>query len=210
MEPEDIPSVVAIDRLSFSTPWPASSYAYELNYAQESFYTVLLRPDAPFQTPIKKLRRPSRRWRTWLREAMGSPNGDRGIIGYLGVRLKPDSAHISTIAVHPDWRGRGLGELLLFTAIEKGWELDQDQITLEVRASNTVAQSLYRKYGFRFTGIDHGYYRDGEDAWLMTAVISHSSYRRRLIDFQYALQERLRTQSVQFAPTEMETHTSPI
>ncbi len=69
------------------------------------------------------------------------------------------------------WRGRGIGELMLLAMIERSIELGAHEVTLEVRVSNTVAQNLYRKYGFEVVGRRPGYYRDNnEDADLMTAV----------------------------------------
>jgi len=84
-----------------------------------------------------------------------------------------------------------LGELLLLTALEKALELNARLVTLEVRASNHIAQHLYRKYGFRYTGVCRGYYRDGEDAWLMELDIQQSTYRIRLAELHRALRKQL-------------------
>ena len=113
------------------------------------------------------------------------------VIGYVGLRFQSAEAHISTIAVHPDWRGQGLGELLLLTAIEKALELESRFVSLEVRASNRVAQGLYRKIGFHFTGVQRGYYRDGEDAWLMAAEVNRDECRTRLAHLRQVLDARL-------------------
>ena len=185
MAAADVPTVVAIERISFPTPWRPSSFLYELNHNPRSFYYVLLKPETP--PPAT----PRRGWRRWLRGATGFQNESR-VIGYMGFRLRPTEAHISTIAVHPEWRGRGLGELLLLTAMEQGLELGVDTVTLEVRPSNQVAQRLYRKYGFRFTDIRRGYYRDGEDAWLMKVEVNRDIYQRRLTGLRQALEIRLR------------------
>lgn len=188
MEPGDVPTVAAIERLSYPTPWPASSYLYELRHNKRSFYYVLLKPAAE-AAPTE------RRWHRWLRSAIGLPVRSR-VIGYVGFRLQDGDAeaHISTIAVHPNWRGKGLGELLLLTAMEWALDLDVGTITLEVRASNQVAQRLYRKYRFRFTGIHQGYYRDGEDAWQMKAEVKRDIYRRHLIALRQALEARVRSE----------------
>jgi ribosomal-protein-alanine N-acetyltransferase len=183
MEPGDIPSVVAIDRLSFPTPWSASSYAYELKHRNSSFFYVLLKPDSGASSPS------GRSWRRWLYGATGL--GPSRVIGYVGIRLRNAGTHISTIAVHPDWRGNGLGELLLLTVIEQSAKMKSSIVTLEVRPSNKIAQSLYQKYGFRFTGVHEGYYRDGENAWLMTVEIDRNIYRQRLTELHRALERRL-------------------
>jgi ribosomal-protein-alanine N-acetyltransferase len=183
MEPGDIPSVVAIDRLSFPTPWSASSYAYELKHRNSSFFYVLLKLDSAEDSP------PERGWRRWLHSATGLRQSR--VIGYVGIRLRDAGTHISTIAIHPDWRGNGLGELLLLTVIEQSTRMERGIVTLEVRPSNKTAQRLYQKYGFRFTGIHEGYYRDGENAWLMAVEIDRKIYRKRLAELRQALEERL-------------------
>jgi ribosomal-protein-alanine N-acetyltransferase len=185
MEPGDIPSVVAIDRLSFPTPWSASSYAYELKHRNSSFFYVLLNPDSNDGSP------PERGWWRWLHSATGLRPQRSHVIGYVGIRLRDAGTHISTIAVHPDWRGNGLGELLLLTVIEQSAKMESSLVTLEVRPSNKIAQSLYQKYGFRFTGVHEGYYRDGENAWLMAVEIDRNIYRKRLAELHQALEQRL-------------------
>jgi ribosomal-protein-alanine N-acetyltransferase len=184
MEPGDVPTVAFIEQLSFPTPWPASSFMYELTRSKQSFYYVLLRPIGDESTSSEQ------RWRRWLRGVVGSSEDDR-IIGYMGFRIRGTEAHISTIAVHPDWREKGLGELLLLVAMEQAVERGGSVVSLEVRESNRVAQSLYRKYGFRFQGVHRGYYRDGEDAWLMEVEVGGRAYWARLARLRRALETRL-------------------
>jgi ribosomal-protein-alanine N-acetyltransferase len=79
-----------------------------------------------------------------------------------------DEAHVTTIASHPDMRGRGVGELLLVSLMHRATEIGARWMTLEVRASNSVAQNLYRKYTFKEMGVRRGYYSDNrEDALVM-------------------------------------------
>jgi RimJ/RimL family protein N-acetyltransferase len=75
--------------------------------------------------------------------------------------------------------------------MEKAVELDAGAVSLEVRPSNQAAQHLYRKYGFRFTGVHRGYYRDGEDAWLMRVRLKRDTYLGRLVELRCALEARL-------------------
>jgi ribosomal-protein-alanine N-acetyltransferase len=185
MEPADVSAVVAIERVSFPTPWLATSFLYELKHNARSSYHVLLRPAEGDPPPSK------RGLRRWLRGVTKLTDESR-VIGYVGFRFQPAEAHISTIAVHPDWRGRGLGELLLLTAMEQSLNLGVGVVTLEVRPSNQVAQGLYRKYGLRFTSVRKRYYRDGEDAWLMEVEVNRGDYRARLADLGQALETRLR------------------
>jgi ribosomal-protein-alanine N-acetyltransferase len=118
------------------------------------------------------------------------------IVGYVGFRRQDGEGHITTIAVHPDFRRRGLGEFLLLAALDKMLTLGVDRVTLEMRPSNDVAYQLYRKYGFAVERRQAGYYRDGEDAWVMAAQVRSKAYRRRLGEGWRALRERLRRSQV--------------
>jgi ribosomal-protein-alanine N-acetyltransferase len=77
-------------------------------------------------------------------------------------------AHIATLAVHPDFRGRGTGSQLLEVALQEARNKGAREAMLEVRASNHVAQALYDGYGFEVVYRRSRYYRDNnEDALLM-------------------------------------------
>ncbi|RIW29391.1 ribosomal-protein-alanine N-acetyltransferase [Bacillus salacetis] len=90
------------------------------------------------------------------------------VIGYCGVWIIVDEAHITNIAVLPSYRGRGLGGKLMGSMIEIAKEMGARTMTLEVRVSNDPAQSLYRKFGFHDGGIRKNYYSDNqEDALVM-------------------------------------------
>jgi len=73
---------------------------------------------------------------------------DGRIVGYGGIWVILEDSHVTTIAVHPDMRGKRLGEEILVHLLDEAIERDASWITLEVRESNDVAQKLYRKYGF--------------------------------------------------------------
>lgn len=99
-------------------------------------------------------------------------------IGYVGYWLMADEVHISTIAVHPDWRGKGLGELLLLSTIRHAYEHNACLVTLEVRWSNVPAQSLYHKHHFVLVGERKRYYPDNyEDALIMTLFPLDDAHR---------------------------------
>ncbi|NLN42172.1 MAG: ribosomal protein S18-alanine N-acetyltransferase [Clostridiales bacterium] len=90
------------------------------------------------------------------------------VIGYGGMWIILDEAHITNIAVHPDYRGKGVGEALMKALIGTASRLRVDGMTLEVRVSNVIAQNLYKKLGFVSVGVRKGYYGDnGEDALIM-------------------------------------------
>jgi len=89
-------------------------------------------------------------------------------VGYIGIWLVAGEGHITNVAVHPEYRRRGIGHQLL-TAVERlASERGVTRLTLEVRVSNEAAQSLYRKLGYAPAGIRRRYYRDNdEDALIM-------------------------------------------
>jgi ribosomal-protein-alanine N-acetyltransferase len=94
--------------------------------------------------------------------------GDQ-VVGFAGIWLMVDEAHITTFAVHPDWRRRGIGERLLLTLLDVSLARHAREATLEVRLSNVAARRLYEKYGFLPVGLRPRYYTDnGEDALIMT------------------------------------------
>jgi [ribosomal protein S18]-alanine N-acetyltransferase len=94
-------------------------------------------------------------------------DGER-VAGYCGVWLVVDEAHITNVAVLPDYRGQGLGEALMQRIMKIAKEVGARVMTLEVRVSNKAAQGLYRKMGFQDGGIRKRYYSDNqEDALVM-------------------------------------------
>lgn len=96
--------------------------------------------------------------------------GTEGAIrGYGGLWAQVDELHIIVMAVHPDWRRRGLGERILRALIRSGMALGCVGATLEVRAGNHAAQALYGRFGFREAGLRRRYYGDNdEDALIMS------------------------------------------
>jgi len=151
----DVDQVLEIEQASFSAPWSARAFRYEI---AENEHSVML--------VVRPAPRTSFRWVQWLRRHKLLSPGPA--LGYAGSWLLVDDIHISTIAVHPQWRGRGLGELLLVSLLEKGIELEAQRATLEVRVSNLAAQGLYGKYGFEIVSRRKGYYADNnEDAYIM-------------------------------------------
>jgi [ribosomal protein S18]-alanine N-acetyltransferase len=91
------------------------------------------------------------------------------IIGFAGIWLLVDEAHVTTFATRHDWRRRGVGERLLLALLDLARNRGASEATLEVRPSNAPARRLYEKYGFREVGIRPRYYTDNkEDALIMT------------------------------------------
>jgi len=104
------------------------------------------------------------------------------IAGFAGFWVMADEAHIISLAVRDTLYRRGIGELLLIATIDLAAQLKAYIVTLEVRASNTAAISLYRKYSFTQVGLRRGYYIENkEDAILMsTEDITSASFQAHL------------------------------
>jgi ribosomal-protein-alanine N-acetyltransferase len=104
------------------------------------------------------------------------------IVGYAGMWVILEEAHVTTIAVAPDQRRRRIGERLLIALLDESMRRGVRWMTLEVRRTNTGAQLLYQKYGFKEIGVRNGYYSDNrEDAIVMwTGNIWDASFQDRL------------------------------
>jgi ribosomal-protein-alanine N-acetyltransferase len=90
------------------------------------------------------------------------------VIGYGGMWLIINEAHITNIAVHPNHRQKKVGSILLSQLMGLAWnELEVQRMTLEVRKSNHIAQSLYKKFDFQVSGERKKYYENNEDAIIM-------------------------------------------
>ncbi len=90
------------------------------------------------------------------------------VVGYAGMWIIIDEAHITNIALLPEFRGKGLGEKLLTVLMAEAKAHGAKSMTLEVRATNTIAQQLYTKLGFVCYGVRRQYYTDTkEDALIM-------------------------------------------
>jgi [ribosomal protein S18]-alanine N-acetyltransferase len=93
---------------------------------------------------------------------------DQKVVGYCGVWIIVDEAHITNIALLPEYRGMKLGEALMAKVMELARAMGALRMTLEVRVSNERAQNLYRKFGFEEGAIRKQYYTDNmEDALVM-------------------------------------------
>lgn len=187
MAMEDIDYVLKLDRMSFATPWSANTYQHEVRNSHSTMLVV-----EPYSFPASTSNHNPIKWLRRLLSPAIQNTARYPLLAYSGFWLISGEAHISTIAVHPDFRGHKLGELLIWCMAMQAIRLEAEVITLEVRISNDIAQSLYRKYGFEVSGRRKGYYRDnGEDAYLMTAANLDSRYKRMLIDYGHQLEKRL-------------------
>jgi ribosomal-protein-alanine N-acetyltransferase len=107
---------------------------------------------------------------------------DGMVAGYAGVMFAGEDAHVTTIAVDPGWHRHKIGTRLLLHLTRSSAERGARHLTLEVRVSNTAAQTMYRSFGFRPAGIRRNYYVEtNEDALVMWADdIDTEEFRQRL------------------------------
>jgi ribosomal-protein-alanine N-acetyltransferase len=180
MRHDDIDRVLALDREAFPTEWPPPNFKRELEN-RIAYYVVAcsadelaeaVSPEAPAASGetagfFSRLR--ARLGRGARPHPERSARGDERVTGFAGFWVMADEAHIITIASGDQRRGTGVGELLLQSLIGMAIRRKARIVTLEVRVSNTGAQALYTKYGFRNVGFRRAYYSDNkEDAIIMS------------------------------------------
>ena len=146
----DVERVHLIDQLSFSLPWPISSYRYELTENKASISRVaeyIIEPDSIL------------------------------IVGMIVTWLLVDEAHIATIAVHPNYRRSGIGKKLLSYTLQEVIDRGARMATLEVRQGNLAAYNMYTQFGLKVAGRRPRYYHDTqEDGIIMTVKGLDSEY----------------------------------
>ena len=195
MKREDIDAVLEIDREAFPTEWPPPNLRRELDNRLAHYIVAcdaeeLAAPGVEAAVPAEKglawvLSR-LRRWFSPTPESAGKRRaaGPERIIGFAGIWVMADEAHVTSIATRARDRRQGIGELLLQSIVHLAATLRATIVTLEVRVSNSDAQALYTKYGFRQVGLRRGYYTDNrEDALLM------STEHIRMMPFQTLFKE---------------------
>jgi ribosomal-protein-alanine N-acetyltransferase len=178
MSKGDISQVSEIDREAFPTLWPPANYRRELENRLAHYIVacdnervqepeIETTPPKGFSGLVFRLRHLFSNDHFYDNEL--STTGGQYVFGFAGFWIMAGEAHITNVAVREKHRHQGIGELLLISLIDLATELDTRLVTLEVRASNTAAQSLYSKYGFTQVGVRRGYYTDDrEDAVLMS------------------------------------------
>jgi len=186
MDLGDISQVMEIEKVSFPSVWPSTAFKREIQHNRLARYLVVVEQivregetvesEPPPTAPLPPLSPPRLgRWLTELLRLFGSEEDaepaprDELVIGFVGVWLVVDEAHIVKIAVRDEYRRRGIGEMLLIASVELALMNERSAVTLECRVSNDAAIALYEKYGFQRLGIRPRYYSDNrEDALIMT------------------------------------------
>jgi len=195
MHHDDIDQVTAIDRLSFPLPWSANAYRYEVGRNPSSTMITLALGGGWAGNRVAPLP-PARPGVFGLLDRLTGrhtlPGAGSLVVAYGGFWFSQRRAHISTIAVHPSYRGHHLGDLVLAGMVRLAMSRQALVISLEVRVSNTAAIALYRKHEFGFYGIKRRYYRDnGEDAHDMRVAPVDALFRARFEARWADLQTRL-------------------
>jgi [ribosomal protein S18]-alanine N-acetyltransferase len=141
--------VLDIEALVYPRPWSPSLFASELDAPHRCYLVALGEPDESV-------------WPRSLRS--------RVVLGYAGLMLQVDEAHITTVAVHPRHHRRKVASHLLVSLLSEAVAMGADAVTLEVRTANRGAQRLYANFGFAPVGVRPGYYAETqEDAVVMWA-----------------------------------------
>jgi ribosomal-protein-alanine N-acetyltransferase len=119
---------------------------------------------------------------------------DRDIVGFAGLMLIEEDAHVNNIAVDPAWQGRGIATVLMLDLARSAVDRGSRHLTLEVRVGNEPALALYRRFGMAPVGLRPNYYAEtGEDALVMWArSIDSDTYQARLASIEAELPRELR------------------
>ena len=182
MAERDLSQLAEIERETFPTLFPPTSFRREMRNRLANYLVAWRRDDAlQCDTSIKDGANPggdarprisrllSSARRVWARRYTTWEPGQDFLAGFVGTWYMGDEAHVVAVGVRTGYQGQGIGELLLIAAIEHAMGTSTSVVTLEVRVSNIVAKSLYKKYGFSAKGIRKRYYTDNrEDALIMT------------------------------------------
>lgn len=115
---------------------------------------------------------------------------DGTIVGYCGMWVLFEEAHITNIAIHPKQRGHGYGKTLLHASMRVAASFGAEMMTLEVRETNAVAQRMYDEMDFLQQGRRKRYYSDtGEDALLLwNRNLKHTIENNACLNQTYLLQ----------------------
>ena len=195
MREEDIPQVVEIEKTAFSRPWSKSIFKATLLLPYAAYYvavedkeeenressggTLMAGVSADSGKPDDALKagapadsgKPDEILKAGASADNGKPdeNMEPGkIVGMCGVKKIFEEGEISNVAVHPDFRGKGISRKMLNILMREAREDGVQAFTLEVRAGNGIAINLYESLGFRTEGVRRGYYdHPKEDGLIM-------------------------------------------
>lgn len=159
----DLPQVLELDLLCFGGLWSKDGYLREMESPNSTLLVLPL------------------------------PNAENCLIGLGCLWSIVEEAHITIMAVHPDFQGQGLGQLILLGLLRDAWVRGLERATLEVKESNVAAIALYEKFGFQTAGRRKGYYKEtGEDALIMWRKdLNHPNFSGQLEKWGEMVGDRL-------------------
>ncbi len=144
---ELLPAVLSLDKICLGGLWTEAGYRREIESPNSDLVVLLAEGD--------------------VHSDARQSDASQTVIGLGCLWAILDEAHITTLAIHPDYHRQRLGQLLLIQLLQLARRRTLTHATLEVRATNQKALALYEKFGFRTAGRRKGYYSDGEDALIL-------------------------------------------
>jgi [ribosomal protein S18]-alanine N-acetyltransferase len=161
-----LPAAVALDQWALGGLWSLNGYSQEL--------------ERPSSALVGLVRR--------------QPDGADNLLGMGCLWGIEDEAHIILLAVDPDYRRQGLGQMMLWGMLAIATQRQLTRATLEVRASNQAAHALYQKFGFQTAGRRKGYYAEtNEDALILwRGKMQTPAFQQKLQDWQYVIEQRIK------------------
>jgi len=167
---------VALDQQCLGGLWTLEGYQRELDSPNSDL--LVLQPQ------------------TVLQPQQASPNPQSSLIGIACLWAILEEAHITVLAIAPQYQRQGLGQALLFALLASAQQRGLEWATLEVRVSNVRAIALYQKFGFQEVGKRRNYYQAGhqnEDALILWRKgLQHPEFTQTLKQWQEKIEERLR------------------
>ena len=161
-----LPVILDLDRLCFGGLWTLDGYQREL------------------ESPNSDL---------WVLSIALASQAESVAIGIGCLWEIVDEAHITIVGIHPEYQGKGLGKVMLWALLTSARQRGLERATLEVRASNHAALSLYEKFGFREAGRRRRYYPDDEDAVILwRGELQFPQFQESLASWQAEITEKVR------------------
>lgn len=144
-----LPGILELDKLCFGGWWNLAHYQWELDHPESHLLVITIPSKAYAYDSLDHLDNPQQ-----------DDQDDQLVIGVGGFWQVLEEAHINILAIHPQYQGRGLGKFLLNKLLDEAKTLGLERATLEVRASNHIALTMYEKFGFQEAGRRPNYYPD--------------------------------------------------
>lgn len=173
LTPELLPAVAELDKSCLGGIWSLDNYRQEMERPNSDLLVLSLIPAQP--------------------EDMADPDNSPILVGVGCLWSILEEAHITLLAIAPNYQGRGLGQAMLYQLLFCAWQRQLEWATLEVRVSNKPAISLYQKFGFQGVGRRRHYYQDtGEDALILWRYgLHHPEFKHWLAEWKPQICARL-------------------